>query len=164
MAREVFNQVQAHLGVTRAHGLQKRQPQHGRRGRCQSHAHMPRQPRLLRGQHGIIGMPQGELRLAQKGQASVGGPHARSTALQQPRRQLAFEPTDLLAQGRHPHTQLNRRPAHAAGTHHVNEIAKLSKFHAVSMARPVEGSLRPFSIASRPTAPLAPWDRPAHPR
>jgi hypothetical protein len=50
-------------------------------------------------------------------------------ALQQPGGEFAFQPADLLAQGRLHEAQVLRRAAHAAQLHNPHEIAQLAQFH-----------------------------------
>jgi hypothetical protein len=81
---------------------------------------------MLRSVGGIVDVPQRELRLMPERQARVGRAHARGSALQQPRRKLALETADLLAQCRCHHAKFSSGAAHAAVFNDTYEVAKLT--------------------------------------
>ncbi len=132
IARQAFDHAQPHVGVALGHRAHEGQAEHAGGGRRQPDADMAGQARMPRGLGGVVDMPQRQLRLAPEGQAGIGGQHAAGGPLQQPRRQLALEPADLLAQRRGDDAQFERRLAHAAVLHHGDEVAQLSEFHAGS--------------------------------
>jgi hypothetical protein len=77
-------------------------------------------------------MAQGQLRLAEEGHPGFGGRDALAAALQQPGRELALKPADLLAQRRLHQVQVQRRAAHAAKLDHPHKIPQLPQFHGRS--------------------------------
>ncbi|MNV58690.1 hypothetical protein D3C71_1510770 [compost metagenome] len=129
VARHALHHVQPHVRVACAHGLHQWQAEYARSGGRQPHGDGARQPRLLRRAHGLVGMAQGELRLAKERQPCLCGRDAARRALQQARGQLALQPGDLLAERGLHHVQVQRSAAHGALLHHTHEIAQLSQFH-----------------------------------
>ena len=104
---------------------------------------MPCQPRLPCRLGGGVGMADRELRLAEEGQSRVGREHTGGGALKQPRRQLALEAADLLAQRRRANAQIQRSAAHAAELDDPDEVAQLTQFHRVVLRLPLRaGALR----------------------
>jgi len=114
VARQTLDHAQPHVRIALAHRLQQRQREHARSGRSEADADVPCQPRLPCGLGGGVGMADRELCLAEEGQSRIGREHTGGGALQQPRRQLALEAADLLAQRRRANAQIQRGAAHAA--------------------------------------------------
>jgi hypothetical protein len=119
---------------------------------------MARQPRLLRRQHRVVGMAQRQLGLAPEGQAGVGRQHALGRALQQPRRQLAFQPADLLAERRRHHAECCCSLAEAAVLDDLDEVAQLPQFHGPHCATVARAGGR-LSYSTRRPSPMPPVRR-----
>ncbi len=83
---------------------------------------------------GLLGVPQRELRLVEKGQPGFGRGGAFAAALQQPGAELTFQSADLLAQRRLHHIQLHGGAAHGAQFYYTHKVAQLAQFHHQSLA------------------------------
>jgi hypothetical protein len=87
-----------------------------------------RQARVLSGVRRTFDVTQRQLRLTPEGKPSVRENHSARRTLQQTRRQLAFEATDLLTKRRGDNAEFRCRAAHAAVFDHGHKIAKLTQF------------------------------------
>ena len=75
------------------------------------------------------GMAQDQLRLVEKCQPGLGRCHTLRAALQQPRRKLALQPADLLAQRRLHQFKVLRSTADTAQLDDADKVAKLAQLH-----------------------------------
>ena len=128
-------QVQLDVRIPRTHGIDQRQCQHRRGGRWQTDADIAAHAPAMGGHDRVFRLAQGQLSMMEKADPGAGGCHAGRGSIQQAHTQFAFQLGDLLAQGRHPDVQLQRRPPEAAKLDDFYEIAQLSQFQCGCSSR-----------------------------